>query len=532
MRSRRSSARLRVAASTLAIVMAGCSSPPRRQAPQPVSLPDLSRASATVQEQLREAHSALTRQLENPRTPPTELAAAYGEMGKLLMAAEFGKAAEPCLLNAQMLAPGDMRWPYYLGHLYKDQGAAAQSTASFEQALRLRPDDMATLIRLGEAHLAQDRLDAAESNFARARSLQPGSVAALAGIGRVALARRDYRRAVQYLEEALGVDGQAGLLHYSLAMAYRGLGDLAKAETQLQQSGKNEIPVPDPLMQELRGLLRSAASFESTGIQALERGDSAAAAMYFRKGLELAPDNASLHHRLGTALFLAGDSQAGEEQFETALRLEPDLARAHYSVGVLMVSRGRYQQALQHLSAAVRSDSNYVDARMLLGELRRHTGHLDEALRQYAEVIKIDAGRADAQLGYALTLVASGQYRQARDHLADATAAHPDQPDLVQALARILAAAPDARIRDGNRAVALMQPLVKEHATPELAETMAMAYAETGDFRQAVAWEREALAAAEQTARDRYVQQAMTENLRLFERGEAARVPWRDGTMP
>ena len=33
----------------------------------------------------------------------------------------------------------------------------------------------------------------------------------------------------------------------------------------------------------------------------------------------MAPDSASLHHRLGTALFLGGDARAGQEQFEAAL---------------------------------------------------------------------------------------------------------------------------------------------------------------------------------------------------------------------
>ena len=36
-------------------------------------------------------------------------------MGKLLMAAEFHDPAELSLLNAEALAPGDMRWPYYSG---------------------------------------------------------------------------------------------------------------------------------------------------------------------------------------------------------------------------------------------------------------------------------------------------------------------------------------------------------------------------------------------------------------------------------
>lgn len=495
-------------------------------------MPDLSHAAVSVQEQIRTTYSSLMRQIERPSTSSTELANAYGEMGKLLMAAEFGQAAESCLLNAQTLAPRDMRWPYYLGHLYKDLGANDKSTSSFEQALRLSPDDVATLISLGEAYLTQDRADAAEPMFAKARSLQPQTVAALAGLGRVVLAKREYASAVKYLEEALALDPQAAIIHYSLAMAYRGLGDLAKAEAHLQHRGKADIRVPDPLMQEVRGMLRSAATFESLGIAALERGDSAAAAMYFRKGIEVEPDTASLHQRLGTALFLAGDARAGQEQFETALRLSPDFARAHYSLGVLMVSTGQYQRALERLSAAVKSDPDYVEARLLLADVLRHSGRPDESLRHYGQIIKIDPRVAEAQLGRALALVDMGQYQQARNRLADATNAQPNQPDLPQALVRLLAAAPDARVRDGRLAVAMLQELVKQPRTPELLETMAMAYAETGDYQQAVARQREAITAAEQAGRDLYLRQQMTRNLRLFERGEPCRTPWRDGTMP
>lgn len=506
--------------------------PSSRHALRPVSLPDLSRAAASVQEQIRAAYSALLFQIEHPSTPASELAEAYGEMGKLLMAAELGEAAESCLFNAQMLAPHDMRWPYYLGHLYKGQGASDKSALSFEQALQLRPDDVATLVWLGEAYLAQDRPDSAESKFAKALSLQPRTVAALAGLGRVALAKREYGSAVKYLEEALTLNAQSAVVHYSLGMAYRGLGDFAKAEVHLQRRGKAEILVPDPLMQAVRGMLRSATAYESLGIRALEQSDSATAVMYFRKGIELAPDAASLRHRLGTALFLAGDARAGQEQFEAALRLAPDFAQAHYSLGVLMVSTGHYQRAVERLSAAVQHDSNYVEARLLLAEVLRHVGRLDESVRQYGHVITIDPRIPEARLGHAMALVALRQYQQARDRLTDAMKAHPDQPNLIQALARLLAAAPDARVRDGARAVGLMERLVTRQRTPERNETMAMAYAEAGDYQQAVAWQREAIAAAEQTGRELHVRQQMAENLQLFQRGEPCRIPWRPGTMP
>lgn len=502
------------------------------QALRTVSLPDLSSAAASVQEQIRAAYSSLMRQIEHPGAPPSELANAYGEMGTLLMAAEFGQAAESCLLNAQMLAPRDMRWPYYLGHLYKDQGANDKSTSSFEQALDLRPDDVSTLIWLGEAYLAKDRPDEAAPKFARARSLQPRTAAALAGLGRVALAKREYASAVTHLEEALALDPRADVVHYSLAMAYRGLGDLAKAEAHLQQRGEADVAVPDPLMQDVRGMLRSATAYESLGISALERGDSAAATMYFRKGIELSPETASLHHRLGTALFLQGDARAGQEHFEAALRIAPGFARAHYSLGVLMASTGQYQRAEERLSAAVQSEPDYIEARLLLADILRHSGRPRESLPHYGHVLGIDPRLVDARLGQALALVGMGQYQQARDRLTEATSAHPNQPDLLQALARLLAAAPDPRVRDGRRAVALMQELVKVQRTPELNETMAMAYAETGEYQQAVGWQREAMTAAEQAGRDLHVRQQMTENLRLFERGEPCRTPWREGTMP
>src|SRR4029453_4017199 len=74
-------------------------------------------------------------------TPIAELANDYGEMGRLLMAAEYRDAAEPCFLNAQALAPDDARWPHYLAHLYRLRNEPARSAAMFERTLELRPGD-------------------------------------------------------------------------------------------------------------------------------------------------------------------------------------------------------------------------------------------------------------------------------------------------------------------------------------------------------------------------------------------------------
>jgi tetratricopeptide (TPR) repeat protein len=132
------------------------------------------------------------------------------------------------------------------------------------------------------------------------------------------------------------VDPRATIAHYPLGLAYRGLGDTARAEAHLRQQGGLEIGPPDPLMAELRGLVHGAAAEENRGIRALDSGDYPAAVAAFRKGVALAPDNPSLRHKLGTALSLAGDTRGAVEQFQETVRRAPDFAQAHYSLGVLL----------------------------------------------------------------------------------------------------------------------------------------------------------------------------------------------------
>ena len=81
-------------------------------------------------------------------TPPAELGDAYGELGLILMAAEYCEAAASCYLTAQALVPDDARWPYYLGHLYRIKGEATKGAEFFSRALELRPADAPTLIWL------------------------------------------------------------------------------------------------------------------------------------------------------------------------------------------------------------------------------------------------------------------------------------------------------------------------------------------------------------------------------------------------
>jgi len=221
-----------VATMTLVMDM-GCSRPqePQRQGNAAQSqgpsgqvrscdLPNLTAAEAPVQRQIRAQYDALTR-AQQSRAADGELGAAFGDIGTLLLAAEYPDAAEACYLNAERLVPGEARWPYYLGHLYKDRGDGARATAAFERASRLQPNDPPTLVWLGTAYLSQGRATDAETQFAKAVSLDPRSAAALFGLGKAELANRRYAEAASHFEQALAIAPGASVVHYPLSFAVR-----------------------------------------------------------------------------------------------------------------------------------------------------------------------------------------------------------------------------------------------------------------------------------------------------------------------
>ena len=251
---------------------------------RPVELPDISKAAAPVQAQLREQYTALQQQVGKAGAPPAALAAAYGEMGRLFMATEFLDQAERCFGNAQLLEPNEMRWPYYLGHVARMTNDPARAAALFERALALQPDHVPSLVWLAEMRLVEGRADTAEPLLTKALALEPREAAILYRLGRVNLEAKDYAAAAKHLEAALDLRPGSSSIHYPLALAYRGLGDSKRAEAQMRLRGNVDVPPADPLMQQVGGLLQNAAAAEVRGAEALGKRQWAEAVTYLAPG--------------------------------------------------------------------------------------------------------------------------------------------------------------------------------------------------------------------------------------------------------
>src|SRR2546423_5568506 len=409
---------------------------PSTTALEPIALPDLSSLEMPVQRQIRDRYTGLTAKLQNPATPQLDIAAAYADLGRLLMAVGLGDIAVSCYRHSEASAPYEMRWSYSLGHAYLRTGDRARAAAAFRRAARLAPSDPNPLIWLGAAYLDEGRPDAAQAAFNGALSLRPQSAPALFGAGRAALARGQYSEAVQDFERVLSIDGAATAAHYPLAVAYRVVGDPQKADAHLRQRGDVTPELDDPLMQSDDDVLDSSVGAEHRGMRALEHADWPSAIAEFRKGLELKPDDVTLRYWLGAALYASGDGAGGEREFRAVVRRTPDNAKAHFSLGAIDAAKGRGREAIEEYSAAVQADPTMPEARLRLGDALRTSGQLQSSLAQYERAVDLDPRVVEAWIGGARALIDLARYEQARDWLLRARRVHPRPKELAELTAR------------------------------------------------------------------------------------------------
>ena len=181
--------------------------PPVKQdtAVRPVELPDVSRAAAPVQAQLREQYASLQKQVGDRGAAPAALAAAYGDMGRLVHGHRVPGSGRS-LFPQRAGARAERDALALLSRARRaDEERAGQGRRAFERALALQPDHVPRLVWLGEMRLVEGRPDAAEpllrKRWRSSRARPPCST----GLGRAKLEARDYAAAAKNLQAALAL---------------------------------------------------------------------------------------------------------------------------------------------------------------------------------------------------------------------------------------------------------------------------------------------------------------------------------------
>jgi tetratricopeptide (TPR) repeat protein len=184
-----------------------------------------------------------------------------------------------------------------------------------------------------------------------------------------------------------------------------------------------------------------------------ERGDLDRAMKHFARALELNPANAEAQRNLGRALMMRGRFPEAEPHFQAALKLRPADPETLTAYAEGLAQAQRFPEAIELLRQAISSKPTTVTRRQLVP-----------------------------------LLLATDDYAAAIRELREILAMPPESFEDLNNLAWILATGPDGKWRDGAEAVRLAQQAC-QRSGGKLAlpfGTLAAAYAEAGDFTNAV----------------------------------------------
>ena len=350
--------------------------------------PDLSNLESSVREQVKGLELGVVIAARNVALAPSAVGEEYGKLGQIYHAYAFISAAHDCYLNASVLAPKDSRWIYLLAKLDQQEGRFEDAIRRYRIARTLRPDYVAVPVNLGNIFLELNRLEEARLSFNEALEIDKNNAAAHYGLGQVALSTRSYAEAIQHFDQTLAQVPSANRVHYSLAMAYRGLGDVEKAKAHLAQQGSVGVRVSDPVVDGLQDLIEGVRVPLARGKLAFEARRFTEAAVEFRKAVAASPDNVAARINLGATLSQLGDAQGAAEQFEEAIRIDPRTVNAHYNLAILLAGQNQHEKAIAHLQSAMAIEPNDSSVQFLLGSELVKVGRCREAAKLGANIEK------------------------------------------------------------------------------------------------------------------------------------------------
>ena len=222
----------------------------------------------------------------------------------------------------------------------------------------------------------------------------------------------------------------------------------------------------------------------------------------YREILDMLPNDPFAHDNLATALLRKGEVGEAIAQYRKAFELRPNDPRLRFNLGSALLRQGEVDEAISHFEKALELRADATDKAKRNADVHYNLGNaffrkrqIDEAIFHFRKAVEVRPDFADAYTNLGTVLVLQRRPGEAIAKYEKALELAPRSITIRINLAQLLATCPDLSVRNGSKALQIAQEAVQLSAgkDPMSFRVLASAYAENGEFSEAVAATEKAL---------------------------------------
>jgi serine/threonine protein kinase/Tfp pilus assembly protein PilF len=389
------------------------------------------------------------------------------------------EAVAECSKIIELEPNSTLGWTFR-GNLYSQLKQPNKSLADFDRAIAVAPKEAVGWSGRGWAYHQLGQFELAESDLNTAVALDPESWPAWTTRAIVHNLRKEYGKALDAFTKVIDLNPTRALGWSSRARVYDRLNEHDKALADYTEAIRLE-PESAPAWNE-RGRAYAQLRNYAKALPDLNKAidlDGLYMAAWLNRG--------HVHNELKQRSKALAD-------YTRATDLSPKTPAPWNGRGWVYVELQQFDLALADLNKGLAIEPRDPRALRNRGYAHNELKHYDEALADYAAAIKFSPDYADAWMCRAITYWRLGDWARSQADAATALRLQPDSHWNQNCLAWVLAACPEASLRDPPRAVELAEKAVKSAPREgTFWATLAVARYRAGDWQGTAAAAQEAL---------------------------------------